>query len=964
MNQTFKIWLGRVNASLSTKKTALVLLVVVFSLASLFFLQAPSDVVTVKNLETLVRKDQPLKKYRLSNGVEICFVQDKKQTRSSAAVAVQAGSWDDYPDAQGIAHFLEHMLFLGSEHYPQEDGFSSHLSSHQGSSNAYTSSDSTVYYMSCAHDGFLEGLDRFCDLIARPVLSPNASDREKNAIEEELALKKKNDLYLAHLAFTQTLADGHPAKLFHIGNLETLKNVHTDTLRKWHREHYNAPSVKLTVVSPFSPSIMLPSIKKRLLQLPPKEKEVNRADNEIFMINYDEANRPSKHRITMPSKTDSYRLQFIWPLVPLSQEYYSLNSSAISQVICHTDIPGFHSWIQEKGWCKNFYAHQIGPGNKLILICDFLLTEEGYRNKNKIEKMLTALLERYAALKAPPAFLYQEHLHTSKQEYIDSVRVESSELAPKIAQELLYEPIETYPTNTYLRSPEIYSSIAIQCKQMLETPPVVVEIIPPSAIEQSGIELNRVHPQIPQLQFHVANEPRKVQVSQEAKAKVGSFQLFPSRNPYIRYKPLKEIPEKKFQLPASLTPDFESKSLRLHYLQESFLGGRQSSFIFRISNPFSGDHSPQKVALENLWQFWISNHLEKIIQQASRAGYEITFEPLYGEIEVTISGWSSRIKTVVDDFLKALQLGSSDNEREFAIAKQGLLSSLQERKNNPLSFTHDQLLSKLYKEHTTIESLIDQVQQITPEQLDRFTEDFFSAVYLDLTAVSMLPRPKITKYAGQWRNLFVSTIVQRNKVHTPTRLDGDRNQTFFTPTQDKGETLFLYLEHGKTSDLELLASLLLLNAPIHNAYFDQLRTKEQMAYVVASRAYETKNQNVASLFYISSNSYPCSILEEKTNAFISSFVGSLKKQVPVTEFLDLKKALIEKLQEKPDSAKKIAHTVLDFVRKEETKKVNPKDLIPVVQSLEYLDWLSIVKKAYEDPISISMKTGVENNREK
>ena len=59
--------------------------------------------------------------------------------RAAAAMVVGVGSWADPPETQGCAHFLEHLLFLGSEKYPDENAYDAFLSKHGGSSNAKTS---------------------------------------------------------------------------------------------------------------------------------------------------------------------------------------------------------------------------------------------------------------------------------------------------------------------------------------------------------------------------------------------------------------------------------------------------------------------------------------------------------------------------------------------------------------------------------------------------------------------------------------------------------------------------------------------------------------------------------------------------------------------------------------------------------------------------------------------------------
>jgi secreted Zn-dependent insulinase-like peptidase len=59
----------------------------------------------------------------LSNGIKVCLVSDPKTPSAAAAVCVDSGSWSDEISHQGTAHFLEHMLFLGSKSFPVENDF-------------------------------------------------------------------------------------------------------------------------------------------------------------------------------------------------------------------------------------------------------------------------------------------------------------------------------------------------------------------------------------------------------------------------------------------------------------------------------------------------------------------------------------------------------------------------------------------------------------------------------------------------------------------------------------------------------------------------------------------------------------------------------------------------------------------------------------------------------------------------
>ena len=160
---------------------------------------------------------------KLKNGMKVLLISDKDATRAAAALAVHVGSFSDPRDIAGLAHFAEHMCFLGTKKYPKEDDFSKvscmnsslsiyiyillcpvlscpvlscpvlscpvlschvmscsilflssrfspisaskFLSSHGGTSNAYTDSEDTVYYFDCSTKFLEPALDRFAQVI-------------------------------------------------------------------------------------------------------------------------------------------------------------------------------------------------------------------------------------------------------------------------------------------------------------------------------------------------------------------------------------------------------------------------------------------------------------------------------------------------------------------------------------------------------------------------------------------------------------------------------------------------------------------------------------------------------------------------------------------------------------------------------------------------------------------------------
>ena len=83
---------------------------------------------------------------RLANHLQVVLISDPSADSAAAAMDVNVGSASDPDELPGLAHFCEHMLFLGNAKYPVEGDLDAFLSQHGGSSNAFTASEDTCYF--------------------------------------------------------------------------------------------------------------------------------------------------------------------------------------------------------------------------------------------------------------------------------------------------------------------------------------------------------------------------------------------------------------------------------------------------------------------------------------------------------------------------------------------------------------------------------------------------------------------------------------------------------------------------------------------------------------------------------------------------------------------------------------------------------------------------------------------------
>ena len=188
---------------------------------------------------------------KLANGLEVMLVSDATAEKSAAALSIGLGAASDPEDYPGMAHYLEHMLFMGSAQFPEPDGFMAFTAEHGGMTNAYTGLDITNYMMMVENEAFAEALDRFSSFFTDPLLDPTYIDKEKNAVNAEWSMRREQDFRIIYRLARQLLGD-HPANRFQIGNLESLADkseggLHAATVA-FFEQYYSANLMKASLI--------------------------------------------------------------------------------------------------------------------------------------------------------------------------------------------------------------------------------------------------------------------------------------------------------------------------------------------------------------------------------------------------------------------------------------------------------------------------------------------------------------------------------------------------------------------------------------------------------------------------------------------------------------------------------------------------------------------------------------------
>ncbi len=196
-----------------------------------------------------------LRHLTLDNGLQVTLRHAPQLKRCAAAVRVMAGSHDAPRAYAGLAHFLEHLLFLGNERFGLDDGLMRYVQRHGGQVNASTRERTTDYFFEVPQAAFAGGLERLCEMLARPSFDLQAQAREREVIHAEFIAWSRNAQAQAQFARLQAVSKRHPLSGFQAGNRYSLPIHSADfqaALQGFHQRYYQAGQMTLSLCGPQS----------------------------------------------------------------------------------------------------------------------------------------------------------------------------------------------------------------------------------------------------------------------------------------------------------------------------------------------------------------------------------------------------------------------------------------------------------------------------------------------------------------------------------------------------------------------------------------------------------------------------------------------------------------------------------------------------------------------------------------
>ncbi len=201
--------------------------------------------------------------YILHNGLKVILVEQPGNPVVSMRVMIKTGSADESVRSEyGLAHLMEHMAFKGSTRYPDPGVISSLVERNGGDMNAYTSSDSTVYYLNMPADQTALGLDILSELVFHPIYDPREYELEKEVVIEEIKRGRDNPDRLLMESFFEAAYPDHPYGRPVIGFEETVRNASVEEAKAFHDRHYRPDNAVLVVTGGFDRAATQAAVEK------------------------------------------------------------------------------------------------------------------------------------------------------------------------------------------------------------------------------------------------------------------------------------------------------------------------------------------------------------------------------------------------------------------------------------------------------------------------------------------------------------------------------------------------------------------------------------------------------------------------------------------------------------------------------------------------------------------------------
>lgn len=834
-------------------------------------------------------------KIRLTNGLEAYIISDPLIDKASAVLTVKTGSWEDPKGYPGTAHFLEHMLFLGTKKFPNESEYDRYISEHGGLSNAFTSNGYTSYIFSVNNSAFPEALDRFANFFKEPLFNPSGVGRELQAIDQEYAQNLESDDVRHYYILKELTDSNHPNHAFSMGNSTSLQKVSQDTLKDWYNNHYSSNRMRLVVTSSLPLTDMQTLVVNDFKDV--QNKNLPPFDWKAPMFPESLKN----HMVYIEPRKNIRKLVLLWELPP---KFVDMQSTKPEHIICYVlGHEGEKSLLAELKKAK--YAEDLVCGSEIfgghnsIFFLDITLTDSGVKNVDTVILRCFEALANFRKI-GPQQYLFDNVQKMSVIDYQYQSKEDAFEYAIKNASWLAKEDISTYPEH----------SLVIQKFDPAATQELIDILTPKNCIfnlmapkNLTGVVADRNEKW---LDINYSLQPIPQETLREWQAA--------SPNPRI------ELPEPNLLIPEKLTivnnilaasadPErspiphpikiMENDSSLVYFAPDTHFATPKISWSFEIKTPAIQLNSPESIVLGDLYVMDTLELMSAYTYPALMAGLHFDFKRTDDGLQIIIEGYNDKAELLFLDLINSLK-DHHPREQQFRLYKEILSRQYQNASlDKPLFQIYDYLKSILYKDYTSDQNKAKAIKKITFERFEEFFSNLFSKTFVEGMLFGNMTEAQAKQLSSEFLKVLNSEPYPRSEQNKKAIiiLPEDKGPYFVEcKTKALGNAALLAIQQEPFSFKARAAQQILMQS-MREPFFTNLRTKQQTGYIVTNRAEEFE-KHLFDAFAVQSNTHEGRDLIARFELFIEGFMQEIaKSEVTTQRFENIKKALIAELQE-------------------------------------------------------------------
>lgn len=871
----------------------------------------------------------------LDNQMQVLLVSDPDAPKAAASLSVNVGSGDNPADREGLAHFLEHMLFLGTEKYPDAAEYEEFVTEHGGNRNAYTSFQETNYFFDINAPYLPEALDRFAQFFIAPKFDSQYVDREKNAVQAEYQMGLKSDGRRGLDVLQQVMNPAHPFNQFSVGSLETLADrpeasVRDDIL-KFYRKHYSANAMRLAVLGTQSLDELEALVRPMFEPVPNQNFEHAAVDVPIFL----QDDLPLLVQV-QPLATRR-QLEVFFPIGDYRANYRENPLSFLGNLLGHEGDGSLLSQLKAEG-----LAEQLGAGPALgwrggaLFSVSIALTEKGVGDYERVLQLLfsyTDMLRR----EGPAKRLYEEQARLADLQF--RYREPSSPIG---YVSRLTSGMHNYAGKDVLQGPYMmdrYDESLLRGLLDSLRPNNVVVILDDASVETDTVSEK----------YEVSYSKKPLVMSQphlkQNDPALAALHL-PASNDFIAEDvSLVSLPG---DIPAVPELVIDTPRQQVWYMSdEEFRVPKGYTYInFRTQEL---GKRPEQSAMASLYTALLMDKVNEFAYPARLAGLGFGFSKSSTGMTLRLSGYTDKQPLLLARLLSDVRDPQFSQQR-FDNIRQDMIRGLKNTvAKRPSSQLMDDLGEALTHGRFNETELIEALENTQLENLNAYIASFWQGASAQSLVYGNYPRSTANELASNIRQVLPEGEVVAVREQALVQVRAGETMQYAVDIPHDDSVVAWYLQGAGKSWKDRAATALTAQI-MTSGFFQQLRTEQQLGYIASAFAWT--RQEVPGLVMLIQS--PVADAPSVTKA-MSAFINSVDGELDQAQFERHKAALISDISKPDKNLGERAGFYWSSIAKKRLAFSSRLELEAAVEALTLADWQAYFRDVFiEQPRGLQM----------